>query len=104
MHIQVAEALSKLNPIVVNNTITTFGETDYETKGIIIGVIQGHIRCSGNDAADFLNRLTSIPLKWCVGDACLDSDTFKVMQTANFNAHGGFGCHDVNYPIRFGKP
>ena len=60
MHIQVAEALSKLNPIVVNNTITTFGETDYETKGIIIGVIQGHIRCSGNDAADFLNRLTSI--------------------------------------------
>ena len=60
MHIQVAEALSALNPIIVDNKIGTFGDNDFESKDIIIGATHGHVRCSGNDASEFLNRLTSI--------------------------------------------
>ncbi len=60
MHTQVAEALSALKPVIVDNRIGTFGDNDFDNKDIIIGAMHGHVRCSGDDASEFLNRLTSI--------------------------------------------
>ena len=62
MHTDLAKSLEALGfaPTVTSQSIATFNNTPLSTKSLILGPVFGHLQCLGDDAGEFLNRLTTI--------------------------------------------
>lgn len=60
VHENIHAELETLQPNLEGSVISSFGIADFQDKNASLGPKYGHVVCEGDDATDFLNRLTTI--------------------------------------------
>lgn len=60
VHEDIQAELETLQPNLEGSVISSFGSADFQDKNASLGPKYGHVVCEGDDATDFLNRLTTI--------------------------------------------